>query len=70
MCHLMKLLKFFLAHSMKYIWYSPQNSKYTLFIFSSNCTLQILALQTCNQDFSKKTITASCFKRGQLKEDN
>ena len=30
----MKLLVF-LTHSMKYIWYSPQKSKYPLYIFQS-----------------------------------
>ena len=38
--------------------------------FLSYCPLQILSLKTCNQGISKKTITASSFKLGQLIEDN
>ena len=47
-----------------------QNLKKKLhFTILSYCPLQSCALESCNQNISK-TIIASCFKHGQLVEDD
>ena len=54
----MKILMFS-THSMKYIWYSPQKSKYPLYTSFSECPMDLQAPKHGSIQYSKDKLQAS-----------
>ena len=63
----MKILTF-LTHSMKYIWYSPQKSKYPLFIYSELSPVSAARHSTEKLTFGKLVVESKdpilCLEQG------